>query len=101
MQKFLEELNKASTYMYNAVPIDTEAERRYKELREQFSSMVGRRALYVSKSEKEARVVVIEEVKKRYIVLSYKYFGMDYQGKLTTTVTYGALYCGEDRLDVE
>jgi hypothetical protein len=101
MKKFLEELSKSSSYMHNEVPVDTAAERMYQELREKFSSLIGKRALYVSKTEKESRVVVIEEVRKMYIVVSYKYYGMDYQGKMRTSVTYGALICGDDRLDVE
>lgn len=101
MKRFLEELAKASSYMYDAVPTDTDAERQYKELRAKFSSLVGRRALYVCKAERESRVVVIKDVKKDYVILSYKYYGMDYQGELTTCVCWGALICGDDRLDVE
>ncbi len=101
MKKFLEELSKATSYMQNTVPTNTEAERQYRELRAKFSTLVGKRALYVSKNLKESRVVVIEEARKNYVRLSYKYFGMDYQGILNTTVTYGALICGDDRIDAE
>jgi hypothetical protein len=101
MKKFLEELSKASTYMYDAIPTDTEAERKYRELRAKFSSLVGRRALYVSKVDKESRVVVIKSVTKHYVTVSYKYYGMNYQGELFTSVNWGALICGDDRLDVE
>jgi hypothetical protein len=101
MKKFLEELSKASNYMYDAIPTDTDAERKYQELRAKFTSLVGRRALYVSKTEKESRVVVIKQVRPHYVILSYKYYGLDYQGELNTCVGYGALICGEDRLDVE
>lgn len=101
MKKFLEELSKASNYMINDIPTDTAAERMYAELREKFSKLVGRRALYVSKVEKESRVVVIEEIRPHYIVLTYKYFGMDYEGKIRVCVNYGAIICGDDRVDVE
>ena len=101
MKKFLEELSKASAYMTNDTPTDTAAERMYQELREKFRGLIGHRALYVSKTERESRVVVIEEVRDMYVLLSYKYYGMDYQGKMTTSVNFGALICGDDRLDVE
>jgi hypothetical protein len=101
MKKFLEELSKASNYMHDAIPTDTDAERKYGELRAKFASLVGRRALYVSKAEKESRVVMIKKVTPHYVMLSYKYYGLDYQGELTTCVNYGTLICGDDRLDVE
>jgi len=101
MKKFIEELNKSTTYMRNAVPTNTEADRQFGELKEKYSNLVGRRALYTSKIDKDTRVVVIEEVHKKYIVLSYKYYGMDYEGKTKTCVTYQSLICGDSRLDVE
>jgi hypothetical protein len=101
MKKFLEELDKAKSYLYNVLPNNTEADNKRKELKQLYGKLVGRRALYVNKVEKESRVVTIKGVTNHYVIVSYKYYGMEYQGELTTCINYLSLLCGDDRLDVE
>jgi hypothetical protein len=101
MKKFLEELNKAKSYLYETAPINTEANQRRKELKELYGRYIGRRALHVSRVDKDSRVVTIKGVTNNYVIVSYKYYGMEYQGELTTCITYLSLLCGDDRLDVE
>lgn len=101
MQKFLEELAKVRNHTEDYDVYNSEAERTFRELKEKFKKLIGKRALYHCNSIKESRVVTIEDVYDRYIVLSYKYYGMDYEGSIRVTVTYQALISGEDRLEVE
>lgn len=101
MKKFLEELNKAKSHLYDALPADTEARHKRKELKELYSKLIGRRALYVSKVDKDSRVVTIKGVTNNYVIVGYKYYGMEYRGEITTCINYLSLLCGDDRLDVE
>lgn len=101
MKRFLEELANNKTHLIDAMPTKTEAQRKRIELRTAYKKLVGRRALHVSKGEKDSRVVVIKEAHERYVRVSYKYYGMDYTGEVNTSITYLSLICGDDRLDVE
>lgn len=101
MKKFLDELNKYTSYLYDDVPKNTDAGRRFQELRNKYSKLIGKRALYMSRPNKESRVVVIEEARPRYVRVSYKYVGMTYKGVTSTCIQYQSLICGESRLDVE
>lgn len=101
MKKFLEELAKSDKYLYNSVPKNSIAERTYAEIREKFLPYVGHRARFISKITKEAKIVRIEEVHHMYLSVSYKYYGPTYEGVLKTCVSIPALFCGDERLDVE
>ncbi|ACI91058.1 gp33 [Bacillus phage SPO1] len=101
MQKFLDELEKVRNHTEDYDVYNSEAERTFRGLKAKFQKLIGKRALYICKSTKESRVVTIEAAYDRYIVLSYKYYGMDYEGSTKMSVTYQALLSGEDRLDVE
>ena len=100
MKKFLEEL-KAWRDKNEIEEEDTEAKRTLHELHMKYRALVGSRALYYSKALKTSRVVTIIGTTPRYVMLEYSYYGPSYQGKLRTASTYLALFCGEDRLDVE
>lgn len=101
MKRFLEELANNQTHLMDAMPSKTESERKRKELKLAYSKLLGKRALHHSKSEKDTRVVRIKEVTNHYVRVSYMCYGMDYQSEVSTCVSYLALLCGEDRLDVE
>lgn len=101
MKKFIEELNKTKKHLRDSLPTDTEAQRKSKELQKLYAGMIGKRGLYSSKVDKDARVVVIKEVNKHFVRVSYKYYGRDYEGEISSCITYLGLICGDDRLDVE
>lgn len=101
MKRFIEELAKSNKHLQDSLPTDTESKRKQKELRKLYLGLLGRRALYVSKVEKESRVVTINQAGTHFIQVSYKYFGRDYEGEIHTSITYLSLICGDSRLDIE
>jgi hypothetical protein len=96
MKKFLEALEEASRNYKGEVPDNTHAEATYSDLMYEYRQMVGKRALYKCKSTRESKVVTVEKAMKYFVLLSYNYYGMDYNGKVFTTVNYSSLLCGED-----
>lgn len=101
MKSFLEELAKTQAHLKDSLPTRTESYRKRMELKSVYSKSIGKRALHHSASTRDSRVVRIRQVTNHYIVVSYKYYGMDYEGDINVCVSYLALLCGEDRLDVE
>jgi len=99
MKKFMEELANAKAYHSDLPGENSEAQRKFRELRDFYAPHVGKRALYKA-PRGESRVVRIEQVTDSYIRLSYAYHGRDYNGRLQFCSTYGALICGDDRLEV-
>ena len=100
MKKFLEELAKHKNYIREA-PTNTIAEQKYAALKAKFSTLVGKNAMYRCGSDRSVRVVVIEQALPHYVLMSHRHYGRDYQGKTYTSCPYGALLCGDDRIDVE
>ena len=100
MKKFMEELARTKKHLRDSLPTDTEAQRKGRELQAMYTKMIGKRALYTSKVEKDSRVVVIKDVTKHYVRVSYKYYGRDYEGEISACITYLGLICGDDRLDI-
>jgi hypothetical protein len=98
MKKFLEALEEASRNYKGEIPENTHAEATFADLRHQYSKLVGKRALYRCKSTRESRVVTIEKAMRYFVLLSYNCYGMDYRGKILTTVNYSSLICGEDEI---
>jgi hypothetical protein len=98
VKKFLEALNNAPDIHHGGVPTNTQAEMTFLDMRRKFSKMLGKRALYTCKSLKDSRVVTIEGVTKNFVILSYNYYGMDYKGKVKTSVSYSSLISGEDKI---
>lgn len=98
MKKFLEALEEASRNYKGEVPDNTHAQATFADLRQEYKKMIGKRALYKCKSTRDSRVVTIEKAMKYFVLLSYSYYGMDYHGKVLTTVNYSSLLCGEDEI---
>lgn len=101
MKRFLEELANTQAHLKDALPSKTESQRKRAELRKVYSGLINKRALHHSSSTRDSRVVRIKAVTNHYVVVAYKYYGMDYEGEISTCVGYLSLLCGEDRLDVE
>lgn len=99
MKNFIDELAKSKKHLYDALPTDTEAQRKSKELQKLYARNIGKRALHIVKN--DSRVVTIKEANKHFVRVSYKYFGMDYEGEINVTINYLSLVCGDDRLDIE
>lgn len=99
MKRFLEELAKASN-PYEVTMKNTEAKFRKHELRTKYSSLIGKRALYKNR-DKEMRIVTIVEATENFVRFSYPHHGLENSGLIYSTSNYLALFCGEDRLEVE
>lgn len=102
MKRFLEELAKSQAHLTDSVPVRTDAQRKKAELREVYNKLIGKRALHIPRGDRELnRIVKIKSTHPHYVRVTYKYYGMDYEGELSMCITYLSLLCGEDRLDVE
>ena len=101
MKRFLDELNKGNSHLHDTLPSNTEAQLKRRYLQDRYSKFIGSRALFTDKVLKENRVVIIEEVGSHFLVVSYKYYGMDYEGKIRTTVHYMSILCGDSELKIE
>lgn len=100
MKQFLEELRKASINTYDVKPDSSKARDTFNEVARKYKRLEGKKALYTSKTLRDSRVVMIENVGPRYILISYEYYG-NVCGKIRTTINYGALISGDDKLEVE
>lgn len=100
MKKFLEELKNAPMNTYDIAPTSSKARETLNSVRAKYLPHVGKQAIHTSKVSKETRVVVIEEVGSRFIVMSYPYYG-NLSGRVTTTVNYNALLAGDSTLEVD
>jgi hypothetical protein len=100
MKKFMEELANAKAYLSDMPGENSEAARKFRELRDTYRKHVGRRALFKS-GRGEARVVTIEEVTEHFVRVSYSYYGRSYSGRINTCSNYNSLVCGDDRLEIE
>ena len=103
MKKFLELLQKTQETSYD-VPTDTDAERRFKIMKDRYLHLKGHRALYVniiSKSNRELKVVTITNATDHCVEASYNYYGNNYHGKTQVSIRFSSLLCGEERLEIE
>lgn len=99
MKRFLDELAKAAN-PYEIDVTNTESKYRKLELRNKYASLIGKRALYKNR-DKEMRIVTIVEATEHYVRFSYPHHNADRSGVVYSTSNYLALFCGEDRLEVE
>ncbi|AYP68643.1 hypothetical protein EalM132_00131 [Exiguobacterium phage vB_EalM-132] len=99
MKSFLEELARAHS-PYEIDITNTESKLRKKSLREKYTALIGKRALYKNK-DKEMRIVTICEATENYVRFSYPHNNVERQGQIYSTANYLALFCGDDRLEVE
>lgn len=100
MKQFMERLKTAEN-LYTDLPTNTEADKKNKQLKNYFLKVEGKRALYLDKTEKEARVVTIKKALDTFVVAEYNYYGMTYTGKTTCCIQYSSLLCGDAKVDIE
>ena len=100
MKKFLEELKKASMNTYDIEPTSSKAQETLGSIRKKYEPLKGTKAIHTSKVTKETRVVTIEEVRERYMVVNYPHFTGG-EGLVRTTIMYSSLLCGDSVLEVE
>lgn len=100
MKKFLEQLG-AAQGVHEEVPAVTEAGVVYKQIRDKYIKHLGKRALYRSRSTREVRVVTIDAVYGRFVLVSYRHYSIGGEGAIPCTVSLQSLACGDDTLEIE
>lgn len=98
MKGFIDELKKSTQHLEFGGECDTFV--KHKELQFKYEALIGKRALYKS-GRGEGRVVIIEQATDVFVRVSYKYYGKNYSGKISTCCMYNSLLCGDDRLEME
>lgn len=100
MKQFLKRLRTAEN-LYTDLPVNTQAEKKNKQLKEYFSKLEGKRALYLDKTEKEARVITLGKALDTFVVAHYNHYGMSYSGKTNCCIQYSSIICGDAKVEVE
>lgn len=100
MKKFMEALANSEAYFNDLPGDDSPANKRFKEEKEKYLKLQGKRALY-KQPRGVSKVVTIKEAQEHYVRVSYKYNSEDYSGETSMCITYSSLICGDEALEVE
>lgn len=100
MKKFLAELEKHPD-VYNQMPGDEIINELNIKMIAKYTPLLGKDVFYKSKATKEQYVGKISGIYSDFLTVDCKYYGIGYNGTLTTTVHYRSLFSGEDELEVD
>lgn len=98
MKEFLKALEESRRAEYQ--PQITEADKKHMDMKQKFSELTGRRALYHSKVDRDPRVVWVQGAYDHYVLLSYKWYSTTSSGELSVCCNYASLLSGEDQLEL-
>lgn len=97
MKLFLEELAKHSVSSLGGGRLLNKNEA-YTEAVKKYSELLGKRMLYTCKATREIRVVKVVGVYGTWLRLSYNCYNSKGKLEVFTSVTYSALFSGDDSL---